>query len=264
MSSKTSPWKWITELLHSSIRTPDERRIGIEIERIGLWPDGSALHYSKSTGPRGEERPGAFDLLSALEKKHRWPVIKNEEGYPLGFSSPYGKVSLEPGSQVELSADAAVDLVSVEKSAQAFEGLVDTITRPWGLTWTGIGVNPRNTVDEMDVIPSRRYQIMTDYLGQRARLGTAMMRLTSSVQVNLDYTSETKRSKCFESLSRSRPSPMRSLRTLPSRKEKRLAFSPIGVRSGERPIRIDPESRKIRFEPDMIFHLMPILSGIAR
>jgi glutamate--cysteine ligase len=42
----------------------------------------------------------------------------------------------------------------------------------------------------MDVIPLTRYRLMTDYLGQRGELGTSMMRLTSSVQINFDYSNE--------------------------------------------------------------------------
>lgn len=183
-------WEPIAELLRSSIRKPEERKIGVEIERIALWEDGAALHYRAQKGPKGETRPGAEQLMWELEKRHKWPMTTSEDGEPLGFSAPFGKISLEPGSQLELSAHASPDLFTHAEVVRSFEAQVDAITRPWGLVWVGLGVNPHSKVEDIDVIPSTRYHIMTDYLGKRARLGTSMMRLTSSVQINLDYTSE--------------------------------------------------------------------------
>jgi glutamate--cysteine ligase len=183
-------WESLAELLRSTTRRPEERKIGIEIERLGIWEDGQALHYRSVKGPRGEERLGADSLLRELKKRYKWPIVTSEDGEPLGFSAPFGKISLEPGSQLELSAHASTDLFTHSELVRQFEAQVDEITRPWGLKWVGLGVNPASRVEEIDVIPSTRYHIMTDYLGKRARLGTSMMRLTTSVQINLDYTSE--------------------------------------------------------------------------
>src|SRR4051812_32204758 len=97
-------WEPIAEFLRSSARKPEERKIGIEIERLAMWEDGQALHYRSIRGPRGEERYGADKLLAELGKRHKWDAVTSEDGDPLGFSAPFGKISLEPGSQLELSA----------------------------------------------------------------------------------------------------------------------------------------------------------------
>ncbi len=189
--SKSTPWKAVAEMLRKSCRREQDRRIGIEIERIGMWPDGQALNYRNQTGPKGEVRYGAEVLLDTLQKNHPdWTPTKGDGGRLLGFSTPLGKVSLEPGSQLELSVDATDDLTNQVEMATQFEAEVDAITGPWGLKWIGLGVNPAGKVPDIDVIPSHRYDIMTEYLGKRARLGTSMMRLTSSLQINLDYTTE--------------------------------------------------------------------------
>lgn len=184
------PWFWIEDLLRTSSRRPEERKIGVEIERIGIWPDGSSLHYGDRAMETGDKRIGAGTLLRGLELTPRWAVIQNDQGHPLGFTTPLGKVSLEPGSQLELSTNPCKHIAELIKNVTDFDEVLFKVSRPAGLSWIGLGTNPLEPVDAMDVIPSTRYQIMTDYLGKRGKLGTSMMRLTTSVQINLDYTSE--------------------------------------------------------------------------
>ncbi|NBX67354.1 MAG: hypothetical protein EBR01_00145 [Proteobacteria bacterium] len=185
-----SKGQWIAELLRSQIRQPSERRVGIEIERIGMWNDLSPFQYSDNKLMSGSYRPGAATLLNLLSEQNQWPKIHNHKGQPMGLTTPIGKVSLEPGSQVELSTDPFSDLVTVKSKVDHFESKVSEVTRPWGLNWIGLGVNPFNTVQDIELIPSTRYHIMDQFLNERGKLGTSMMRKTSSVQVNLDYTSE--------------------------------------------------------------------------
>lgn len=188
---KNAPWIPVAEMLRNSARRAKDRRIGIEIERIGIWPDGQALNYREQKGPNGEVRHGAETLLNTLKSRHpQWEPIYGDDQRPIGFNTPFGKISLEPGSQLELSVHATDDLLNQVEITVRFEHEIDSITAPWGLRWIGLGVNPFGRVEDIDVIPSHRYHIMTDYLGKRARLGTSMMRLTSSLQVNLDYTTE--------------------------------------------------------------------------
>ncbi len=177
--------EWLAERFRKACRRPEERKIGLEVERIGLFQDGNSFAYSDRPN-----KPGAGTLLTTLASHHGWKLGTNDAGRPLYLSGPVGKVSLEPGSQLELSAAPDPNLISLSKTIDTFERQVDAITQPWGLHWIATGVNPVETVSDIELIPSSRYQIMTDYLGKRARLGTSMMRLTSSVQINLDYTSE--------------------------------------------------------------------------
>lgn len=180
---------WIGELFHSASRNLEDRRVGIEVERLGMWEDFHPfLYQEKVTG--GKSRPGAEQLLNTLSQKYQWPIIHNQWGKPLGLTSPWGKVSLEPGSQVELSADPCVDLIEMKNAVDQFESKVRAVTQEWGLSWVGLGLNPLHKTEEIDLIPSPRYDIMTKYFGKSGKLGTTMMRRTTSVQLNLDYTSE--------------------------------------------------------------------------
>ncbi len=181
--------KEIAEIFRSPIRVKRTKRIGIELERIGMWPNGDALHYHEYSSKEGI-RHGAEQLLNELHETTGWPLSLSTLKRPIGLSSSEGKVSLEPGSQLELSTEPLLDIDALVESACFYERQVNKITGPWGLKWIGLGLNPTNRVEEIDVIPAPRYHFMTDYLGKKGRLATRMMRQTSSVQINLDYDSE--------------------------------------------------------------------------
>ncbi len=184
-TGKKKGWEKTADLLRSQCRLPSARNIGLEIERIGNWPDGRSLQYRLGNNPLGAEQ-----FLVQLAKRLGWEIATYSEAFPLGLSGPTGKVSLEPGSQLEFAAAPQPTVGETFKTLDAFENHVDALSKPLGLHWIGLGVNPIATVEDIDVIPLTRYRIMTDYLSQHGSLGTTMMRLTSSIQINFDYSSE--------------------------------------------------------------------------
>ena len=184
------PGAWISELFRSAAREISERRVGIEVERIGLWLDGTSWSYSDKANAKGKKLPGAKQLLQNLSKQNGWSLITSEKNCPLGLNTPKGKVSLEPGSQVEFSSEPMKNIFEIQDAVDDFEKKAAAAIECKELSWVTLGVNPLSTMEDIELIPSTRYRIMTDYLGKRARLGTSMMRRTSSVQINLDYTTE--------------------------------------------------------------------------
>lgn len=184
-SSSTGP-DALAVLMHRCCVEPGSLKIGIEVERIGMWADGSTLAYET----RSESRPGARELLTRLGKDKDWKPKLGPGGEPLGFSTPDGTISLEPGSQVEFSANAVRTLAEMQDQLKRMEGEIENITDPWGIKWIGVGVNPVASIEDQDVIPLPRYRMMNDYFGGSGTLGRAMMRLTSSLQFNFDYCSE--------------------------------------------------------------------------
>jgi glutamate--cysteine ligase len=184
-SSSTGP-EALANLMRRSCIEPSCLKIGIEVERIGMWRDGSTLAYES----RGDSRPGARKLLEKLGEGKGWKPKLGPAGEPLGFTTPLGNISLEPGSQLEFSANAVRTLDEMQQQLTQMEGDIEDVTGPWGLHWIGLGVNPHASIETQDVIPLPRYQMMNDYFARTGKLGRAMMRLTSSLQFNFDYCSE--------------------------------------------------------------------------
>jgi len=174
------------DLFQKSTRAPSQRQVGLEIERIAIWKDGSPFCYQDQKG-----KPGAKSLLEALQKKYHWKKVLSPSQDLIGLESENGKISLEPGSQLEFAVYPQKSLQTVAAHLANYDRQVDEVISSWkGLCFLGLGTNPLHPLNELDVIPSPRYKIMTEVLGKSGRWGTSMMRRTSSVQINLDYTSE--------------------------------------------------------------------------
>jgi glutamate--cysteine ligase len=67
---------------------------------------------------------------------------------------------------------------------------LETVSKPLGLTWLGVGFHPFATVDELPRVPKLRYPVMEQYLPTRGARGLDMMKRTCTVQANMDFESE--------------------------------------------------------------------------
>jgi len=162
---------------------PRERwGVGIEYERAGVFRDsGRAVPYE---GPASVET-----LLSNLSRSGGWdPLV--EDGRLLGLARGATRITLEPGAQMELSGAVHRSLTSMREEIAGYVTTVEDVSRPHGIAWLGIGLQPFTPLDEIAFIPKKRYAIMRDYLPRRGSLAHVMMKQTCGIQVNLDYASE--------------------------------------------------------------------------
>jgi glutamate--cysteine ligase len=157
-------------------------RIGTEHEKFGFLEDSHApLPYD---GPRSIRA-----LLEGLRDRFNWqPVL--EQGKIIGLSRNGANVSLEPGGQFELSGAPLATTHEVAAELQNHFDEVRAVTEGWGVGFMGIGAAPEWRHEDMPVMPKGRYRLMTDYMGRVGTHGTQMMYRTSTVQVNLDFSSE--------------------------------------------------------------------------
>src|SRR5690606_40994700 len=65
---------------------PSERRVGVEIERIGMWLDGTTLHYTETKNAKGETLPGAEILLRELCAREHWQRVEDRKSTRLNSS----------------------------------------------------------------------------------------------------------------------------------------------------------------------------------
>ncbi len=161
------------------------RRMGIELELLAVRPpDFHAVGFS--------EPQGIHALLERLSASERWePVL--EGGKLLELRRGAARLTLEPGSQTELSLGAHVELRDnlhelEEVLAELHEG-----ASALGFRWLGLGVHPFQAADAIELLPKRRYGLMDESFrarGEPCHLARWMMRATASLQVNLDYVDE--------------------------------------------------------------------------
>lgn len=161
-------------------KPPSTQRVGVEVERFLLGKGGKPLAYSDGA-----------ELLyrSFLEREKDWEVELEAEGRPLALASGAHHLSVEPGGQVEL-AIAPEDSISswIEQESQMEKRLQNAFVDPnW--RWLFMGLNPWQSVEEVELLPLPRYGIMSRHYEKYSRRGREMMRLTTGYHINLDYRS---------------------------------------------------------------------------
>ncbi|HXH28493.1 MAG TPA: glutamate-cysteine ligase family protein, partial [Candidatus Polarisedimenticolia bacterium] len=162
---------------------PRERwGLGLEYERVGVFREnGQAVPYE------GEVSVEA--ILTSLTAERGWAATR-EGDHVLGAQKGDSRVTLEPGGQLELSGAVHRTLAGLKDELAAFLAEVDDLSRPRGVAWLGLGLQPFTPLKDIGFIPKERYAIMSDYLPRRGGRAHVMMKQTACIQINLDYGSE--------------------------------------------------------------------------
>jgi len=155
-----------------------QKNVGIEFEKLPVTNTSyKALSYIEVS-----------KFLNKYENKD-YNKIK-ENGAILGLKSDIGLISLEPGSQTELSLNPTSNLLEAKKQIEIYNKKTATIADGLGFCWLGYGIQPVSTCKNINIIPKKRYEFMTKYLPTVAKKPLIMMRETAGIQASFDYSSE--------------------------------------------------------------------------
>lgn len=126
-----------------------------------------------------------------LEQLSKWyPVRIYEENALVGLSGEECILTLEPSAQLEISIEPKNNLSEIEEVYKTFRGRLEQITKPCFYEVVTTGYHPGEKVDDLSLIPKKRYEFMDDYFGEIGHYGREMMRGTASTQVSIDYYNE--------------------------------------------------------------------------
>lgn len=171
----------LIELLETGSKPPADFRIGTEHEKFCF--DTQTL---KPLGYEGEK-----SILAILEgfTKFGWgPVYEN--GKIIALQKEGASVTLEPAGQLELSGAPleTIHQTCDEVSTHLYQA--KEIGEKLGIGFLGLGFHPTMKRKDADIMPKARYDIMRDYMPGVGTMGLDMMTRTTTVQVNLDFSSE--------------------------------------------------------------------------
>ncbi|MCX7300791.1 MAG: glutamate--cysteine ligase [Rhodobacterales bacterium] len=172
----------MAEYIAAGSKLKADWRMGTEHEKFGYLID--TLEPLPYDGPRSVKA-----MLEGLRERFGWAPIL-EGGNIIGLKKGGANVSLEPGGQFELSGAPVATMQDTAAELSSHLAEVHAIAEPMGVAFMGIGAAPVWTHAEMPVMPKGRYRLMTDYMGRVGTHGTQMMYRTCTVQVNLDFSSE--------------------------------------------------------------------------
>ncbi|WP_419909780.1 glutamate--cysteine ligase [Hoeflea sp.] len=171
--------------LAEGCKPAEDFRIGTEHEKFAFFlNDNSPVPYE------GERSISA--LLTGMRDVLGWEPIL-DEGKIIGLVEPtgMGAISLEPGGQFELSGAPLENIHQTCRESNAHLAQLREIAEPLGIGFLGLGGSPLWTRDETPRMPKSRYDIMTAYMPKVGTQGLDMMYRTCTIQVNLDFSSET-------------------------------------------------------------------------
>lgn len=173
----------LLSLLHAAIKPPSEFRVGAEMEKFGVFADGSPVPYE---GDRG-----VLAIMNELAATKGWrPEAESEGGPVIALYRDGASITLEPGSQFELSGAPLVSCHEICSELRGHIAEIAPFSERAGIKWLGLGFHPFSKREDYTMVPKQRYAIMREYLPTRGSLALDMMLRTSTVQANYDFSSE--------------------------------------------------------------------------
>jgi glutamate--cysteine ligase len=180
IESKADLIGWIAK----GVKPESAFRLGTEHEKVPF--------YTGTTNPVPYEGPrGIRKLLDGMQGLLGWePIMEGDHPIGLADVTGGGAISLEPGGQFELSGAPVETLHDTMRETMCHLMQVKQVAEPLGISFLTLGMSPLWTRAETPMMPKSRYKIMANYMPKVGTKGLDMMFRTTTVQVNLDFSSE--------------------------------------------------------------------------
>ena len=175
----------LTQYLRDGEKSISEFRIGTEHEKFVF-----NIHDNSPVPYEGDK--GIKSLLLNLTRFGWKEVLENNNVIALERDESLGggSITLEPGGQFELSGAKLKDIHETFNEIYEHKNQVSEVAAELGLGFLGIGFTPDWKRENISIMPKQRYDIMRSYMPKKGQLGLDMMLRSSTIQVNLDYSSE--------------------------------------------------------------------------
>ncbi|MGM0395675.1 MAG: glutamate--cysteine ligase [Bacillota bacterium] len=173
------------DMIESYIRSGEKRiedfKVGVEMEHFAIWKD--SLRTVSYYGENGIQEI----LLEMLPNGWKGSY---EDDYLLGLRKDNIAITLEPGSQLEVSIDSARTIEELEKGYLFFLNEIYPLLEKRGQALVTLGYHPVTRIDEIKLLPKKRYDLMFNYFKNKGSHAHNMMKGTGAFQVAIDYSDE--------------------------------------------------------------------------
>ena len=176
----------LLDAFEAGSKSADELKVGTEYENFGALRGQLEPMRYRATGSEASVEK----VLRALQEKLGWREYL-DDGVLIGLLGDMASVQLEPSGQLEFSGAPHRTIHAAVEEITAFERQKEALKEPLGVDWLWAGHHPLWRPTDFDLMPKQRYCIMRSYLPKRGSHARDMMHGTTTVQANLDYTSET-------------------------------------------------------------------------
>lgn len=178
--------KQVVDHIESFIRAGEtnkkQHKIGVEIEHFIVERETERyIHYFSEFGTR--------DILKRL-KKSGWK-LHDIDGYLLGASKEELDITIEPGSQIEVSIASKKNVRDLKQAYDGFLTEIQDVFNGHDYILTYAGYNPVEKIENIPLLPKKRYEYMYDHFKQTGKYAHNMMKGTAALQISIDYEDET-------------------------------------------------------------------------
>ena len=170
----------ILNLFKSGSKSDSDFKIGMEYERLPI-----SMVTDRAVSYEGDF--GVCNFLRAFAKSENWDYITDDYNI-IGLKQEHDTITLEPGSQVELSIKPEKTIFDLKKKVDLLNKQMMPILDKFNIRLLEYGVSPLSTHKNISLIPKRRYKIMAHYLW--GILSDVMMRETAGIQGTFDFKDE--------------------------------------------------------------------------
>lgn len=133
------------------------------------------------------DAPSSLALVRAVAGPGGWTEIPAGDDPPSWAQPGGGRLSFEPGGQLELSSPVAKTASRLIRDLQCTAQLIASSFEREGIILEAIGVDPHNELADVPLQLHRpRYERMTRYFDSIGESGARMMRQTASLQINVE------------------------------------------------------------------------------
>lgn len=157
-----------------------DHKIGVEFEHFVVHKDLSAVSYYKNQGIE--------ELLKEMVKNKWQPIYEGE--HLVALNNNQAAITIEPGGQLEISINPFAKIEAIEKIYLSFLADIIPILDNWEQKLLAIGYQPKDSIEDIPLLPKKRYKYMYKYFADKGQYAHNMMKGTASLQLSIDYVNE--------------------------------------------------------------------------
>jgi len=156
-------------------------KIGVEIEHLVVDKNSwSSINYYQENGIETLlKKLMKFDYIPRYENLHLVALEKDDY-----------VITIEPAGQFEISIKPCLSIQEVETIYFDFLQEVIPILEEHNQFLLSLGYHPKSKIEELPLIPKKRYELMEVYLKNKGKYAHNMMKGTAALQISIDYSDE--------------------------------------------------------------------------
>ena len=160
-------------------RSKKKKLVGLKIEHFVV-----RAHTWESVTYAG----GIGKLLERLALVYGKPMYYLEN--TVGIIQECSHVNLEPGGQLKVSLGPSDGIKDLKRIYDAFIENITPLLEDMGSKLLTYGYHPLSMVDDLPLVPSKRFEILEEYFKYTGLMGKHMMKGCAATHVTIDYEDE--------------------------------------------------------------------------